>query len=60
MFDKRKYDKEYVKKNITQKKVCFNRKNAKDITILKYINNHIDNFSEFVKTQIEDKMNNTT
>jgi hypothetical protein len=56
-FDQRAFNAQYIRENITQKKVVFNAKNKRDRIILDYIEKNIGNFSEHVKALIEAEMN---
>lgn len=54
-FDKSKYDQEYAKKNIVQKKIPFNRSIPDDARLLDFLTT-IDNFTAYVKNLIREDM----
>ena len=56
-FDKSKYDQEYAKRNIVQKKIPFNRTIPDDARLLDFLTT-IDNFSQYVKNLIRQDMAN--
>ena len=54
-FDKSKYDQEYAKKNIIQKRIPFNRSIPDDARMLDFLST-IENFTGYVKNLIREDM----
>lgn len=54
-FDKSKYDQEYAKKNIIQKRIPFNRSIPDDARLLDFLST-IENFTGYVKNLIREDM----
>lgn len=55
-FDQSAYVQQYIKDNVTVKKVTFSRKKPEDVEILRWLDENNVNFSGLVKRMIKEKM----
>ncbi len=55
-FDQSAYVQQYIKDNVTVKKVTFSRKKPEDVEILRWLEENRINFSGLVKEIIKEKM----
>ena len=51
-FDKKTYDQEYQKANVTTKRLPFNKNNPDDVALLSWAENQHENFTQYIKRLI--------
>ena len=59
MFDKSKYDIDYMKKNITRKQIPFNMKNPEDAKMKKWLESRQEGITAYIKGLILEDMNHS-